>query len=110
MTDCCILVHLLCVMDTKQLISFVSVLFVLATTVSTRMLLHTECSNYIYYKFKFTFTQRKVMENNFPLSAQIGIFPERLKEEAGIIYVLVCVVSRLIILIATTTSYFVYYI
>ena len=50
------------------------------------------------------------MENNFPLSAQIGIFPERLKEEAGIIYVLVCVVSRLIILIATTTSYFVYYI
>jgi hypothetical protein len=27
------------------------------------------------------------MENNFPLSAQIGLLPEHLKEEAGEIYV-----------------------
>lgn len=73
---------------TQNKISVVSVLFLVATTVSTRMLLHTECSNYIYFKFKFTFTQRKVMENNFPLSAQIGLFPEHLKEEAGIINVI----------------------
>jgi hypothetical protein len=88
MTDCCVLVHLLCVMDTKWLISVVSVLFLLAATVSTRILLHTECSNYIYHKFTFTFTQRKVMENNFPLSAQIGLFPEHLKKEEGVIYVI----------------------
>jgi len=85
---CCIMIHLLCVMDTKQLISVVSVLFLLAATVSTRMLVHTECSNYIYYKCKFKFTKRKVMENNFPLSAQFGLFPEHLKEEAGIFYVI----------------------
>jgi hypothetical protein len=36
------MIHLLCVMDTKQLISVVSVLFLLAATVSTRTLLHTE--------------------------------------------------------------------
>lgn len=28
------------------------------------------------------------MENYFPLSAQIGLFPEHLKKEAGIIYVI----------------------
>jgi len=72
MTDCCILFHLLCVRDTKQLISVVSVLFLLATTVSTRILLYTECSNYIY--FKFTFTQRKVMENNFPEVLRLDSF------------------------------------
>lgn len=28
------------------------------------------------------------MENNFPLSAQIGLFPEHRKKEEGIIYVI----------------------
>lgn len=28
------------------------------------------------------------MENNFPLSAQIGLFPEHIKKEEGIIYVI----------------------
>lgn len=64
-------------MDTT--ISEVSVLFLLVTTVSTRMLLYKERSNYIYYEF--TFTQRKMMVHNFPLSTQIGLFPEQLKKE-----------------------------
>ena len=29
-----------------------------------------------------------VMEDNFPLSAEIGVFPEHLKKIAGIIYVI----------------------
>ena len=56
-------------MNTQQLISIVSILFLLTTIDSTIMLLHTEYSNYIYYELKVTFVQRKVMEKNLPWSA-----------------------------------------
>jgi hypothetical protein len=49
------------------------------------MLLHTKYSNYIYYKFKVTLIRMKGMANNSPLSTQIGLFPDHLKKEAGIV-------------------------